>query len=184
MKTALILLASGFEETEAVTIIDVLRRGKVAVTSASLGDQLVKGAHGIQVMADTALSEVAERLFDVVILPGGMGGTENLLASEAVGMLLKRHAEQGRIVSAICAAPLVLEKAGLLVGKTATIYPGLDDKLCSAAQVSGASVVEDAKIITSRGPGTAMEFALLLVARLEGKAKADQVAAGLLYSKQ
>ncbi len=181
MKTALILLATGFEETEAVTIIDVLRRGKVEITSASLGEPLVKGAHAITVMADTVLDDVKDRSFDAVILPGGMGGTDNLLASADVRALLQRHAEEGRIVSAICAAPLVLEKAGLLTGKKATIYPGLDSKLASAAQVSSATVVADGKIITSKGPGTAMDFALHLVERLAGKMMADQVAEGLLY---
>lgn len=181
MKTALILLATGFEETEAVTIIDVLRRANVVVTSASLGEPLVEGAHAIKVMADTVLAKVKDRLFDVVILPGGMGGTNKLLASDEVAGLLQGHAQQGRIVSAICAAPLVIEKAGLLTGKRATIYPGLGDKLVSAVEVSADSVVEDGKVITSKGPATAMEFALHLVALLVGKTMADQVAAGLLY---
>ncbi len=181
MKTALILLATGFEETEAVTIIDVLRRGNVEVISASIGGRLVHGAHAIEVMADTVLDDVRERLFDAVILPGGMGGTENLLASGDVRALLKKHADQGSIVSAICAAPLVLEKAGLLAGRTATIYPGLEDKLLTLARLSADMVVGDGNIITSRGPGTAMEFALHLLERLAGKGMADQVAEGLLY---
>lgn len=181
MKTALIILATGFEEIEAVTIIDILRRAKVEITSASLDDTLVVGGHAIQIMADTKLADVTEKLFDAIILPGGMAGTDNLLASEAVRVMLKKHADQGRIVSAICAAPLVLEKAGVLAGTRATIYPGLDAKLLSAAQVSGDSVVEDGNVITSKGPGTAMEFALHLVERLAGKMMADQVAGGLLF---
>ncbi len=184
MKTALIVLATGFEETEAVTIIDVLRRAKVEITSASLGDTLVVGAHAIKVMADTKLADVTEKLFDAIILPGGMGGTDNLLASEDVRAMLKKHADQGRIVSAICAAPLVLEKAGVLAGKRATIYPGLDAKLLSASRVTVDIVVEDGNVITSKGPGTAMEFALHLVERLAGKMMADQVAGGLIFLRE
>lgn len=181
MKTALILLAPGVEETEAVTIIDVLRRAKVEITAAGLEEPLVEGGHAIKIMADTVLAEVAERSFDLVILPGGMGGTNNLLASEGVLALLRRHAAQGALVSAICAAPLVLEKAGLLAGKKATIYPGLEEKLLSAAQIAAGRVVEDGNIITSQGPGTAMAFALHLVEKVAGKPTADQVAKGLLY---
>lgn len=182
MKTALIILATGFEETEAVTIIDVLRRAHVEIISASLEELLVEGAHAMKVMADTLLVDVQGRLFDAVILPGGMGGTNNLLASEDVRDFLKKHSEKGSIVSAICAGPLVLEKAGLLAGKRVTIYPGLEDKLVSAAQVTGDIVVADGEIVTSKGPGTAMEFALHLVEKLAGKIMADQVADGLLFS--
>lgn len=183
MKTALILLATGFEETEAVTIIDVLRRAHVEITSASLDDLLVEGAHAIKIMADNALVDVQEQIFDAIILPGGMGGTNNLLASEDVRALLEKHSAQGSIVSAICAAPLVLEKAGLLAGKRATIFPGLEDKLVSSVQVTGDIVVSDGEIITSKGPGTAMEFALHLVEKLAGRMMADQVADGLLFSR-
>ncbi len=184
MKTALILLAPGFEETEAVTIIDVLRRGNIEITSASLAETLlVKGAHAIEVKADTSFNDIKNTLFDAMILPGGMGGTEKLLASDDVGVLLQEHADQGRVVSAICAAPLVLEKAGLLAGKKATIYSGMEDKLHSVSQVGAEKVVEDGQIVTSKGPGTAMEFALTLVGKLAGKMMADQVADGLLYQR-
>ena len=184
MKTALILLATGFEETEAVTIIDVLRRGSIEITSASLAETLlVKGAHAIEVMADASFSDIKNKSFDAVILPGGMGGTENLLASDDVQDLLQKHADQDKVVSAICAAPLVLEKAGLLAGKKATIYSGMEDKLHSVSQVRAEKVVEDGQVMTSKGPGTAMEFALALVEKLAGKIMADQVAGGLLYQR-
>lgn len=182
MKTALIILAPGFEETEAVTIVDILRRGNIEVTSASLkGSLLVKGAHAIEIKADTSLADVTEKLFDAVILPGGMGGTNNLLASDDVRDILIRHAGQSRLVSAICAAPLVLEKAGLLANKKVAIYPGLEDKLLAASQAVDDMVVADGQIMTSKGPGTAMEFALALVDTLAGKMMAEQVAAGLVY---
>lgn len=181
MKTALVLLANGFEETEAVTIIDVLRRGQINVTAASLGDTLVQGAHDIVVKADVRMDELAEKLFDAVILPGGMGGTENLMGSQDVKEILQRHAVSNKIVGAICAAPWVLEKADLLDAKKATIYPGLEDKLCSAAETVADHVVSDGNIITSKGPGTAMEFAVALVGRLAGEEVAGQVANGLLF---
>lgn len=183
MKTALVLLATGFEETEAVTIIDVLRRGEIDVTSASLGDTLVQGAHDIVVKADTKLDELNDdKIFDAVILPGGMGGTENLMGSNAVIKILQRHASSSKIVGAICAAPWVLEKADLLDDRKVTIYPGLEGKLCSAAAIVTDHVVSDGNIITSKGPGTAMEFAVALVGRLAGEDVAGQVAAGLLFS--
>ncbi len=183
MKTALVLLATGFEETEAVTIIDVLRRGQIKVTSASLGDTLVQGAHDIAVKADMRMDELGDKIFDAVILPGGMGGTENLMDSEAVKKILQSHAASSKIVGAICAAPWVLEKADLLKAKKATIYPGLEDKLCSAAATVADHVVSDGNIITSKGPGTAMEFAVALVGRLAGEDVAGQVATGLLFIK-
>ncbi len=183
MKTALVLLATGFEETEAVTIIDVLRRGEVKVTSASLGDTLVQGAHDITVKADVRLGELDDTTFDAVILPGGMGGTENLMNSMAVIKILQRHASSAKIVGAICAAPWVLEKAELLDDRKATIYPGLEGKLCSAAATVADHVVSDGNIITSQGPGTAMKFAVALVGRLAGEDVASQVAAGLLFPR-
>ncbi len=183
MKKALILLATGFEETEAVTIIDVLRRGKIAITSASLDQKLVEGAHAIHVKADVVIDQITEQLFDAVIMPGGMGGTENLLASKKVQSMLIKHADAGKIVSAICAAPMVLEQAQLLKEKKATIYPGLEDKLVSASELSTSKVVTDGNIITSKGPATAMQFALTLVETLAGTDMAKEVAAGLLFEE-
>lgn len=181
MTELLIILADGFEETEAVTIIDLLRRANLQVISAGLTDTMVEGAHSITIQADTTLAQVAGQTFSAVILPGGMGGTERLLNSPQVIDLLKRHAAAGKVTAAICAAPWVLEKAQLLDGKQATIYPGLEDKLTSTSLTSPERVVEDGQVITSKGPGTAMDFALALVAKFAGPAMADQVATGLLY---
>ncbi|MEN8141354.1 MAG: DJ-1 family glyoxalase III [Thermodesulfobacteriota bacterium] len=176
----IIVLAPGFEEIEAVTIIDVLRRGGVAISSAGLEGREVGGAHGITIQADTTLESLGEQLFSGVILPGGMGGTSNLLNSEEVLALVKRHSQAGRVVAAICAAPWVLAKAQLLAGRQATIYPGLEEKLGPDTAKMEAAVVEDGQLITSQGPATAMDFALALVSRFAGAAKAREVARGLL----
>ncbi len=179
MKTALLILAHGFEEIEAVTICDVLRRGDIQVTMAGIGGTAMRGAHDIIIQADVVLADVGEGLFDAIILPGGMGGTENLLGSTAVTTLLKRHAEAGKLVAAICAAPWVLAQADLLAGVQATIYPGLESKITGTC--SNDRVVQDGMIITSRGPATAMEFSLALVQELVGEGMGVGVGKGLLY---
>lgn len=179
MKTALLLIAAGFEEIEAVTICDVLRRGGVKVSMAGLGASVIRGAHDISIQADLRLEEVAETLFDAIILPGGMGGTQNLLASETTTTLLKRHAQAGKLVTAICAAPWVLAQADVLLDKNATIYPGLEEKLPGVCGLE--TVVQDGNIITSKGPATAMEFAIALLRELVGEAKSVEVGQGLLY---
>ncbi len=180
MKTALLLIATGFEEIEAVTICDVLRRGGVDVTMAGLDGTSVQGAHNITIQTDTALNTLGDALFDAIILPGGLGGTENLLASEETTTLLQSHAKAGKVVSAICAAPWVLADAKVLGNKKATIYPSLEDKIGGTTE--SASVVQDGNIITSKGPATAMEFALALVQELAGAGKAKEVAQGLLFT--
>jgi 4-methyl-5(b-hydroxyethyl)-thiazole monophosphate biosynthesis len=179
MKTALLLVATGFEEIEAVTICDVLRRGEINVTMAGLGGTAIQGAHNITIQTDTTLGAVADDLFDAIILPGGMAGTENLLASEETTFLLQSHAKAGKLVSAICAAPWVLADAKVLGNKKATIYPSLEGKIGGSAEVE--SVVQDGNIITSKGPATAMAFALALVQELMGEAKKKEAAQGLLY---
>lgn len=179
MKTAILLIATGFEEIEAVTICDVLRRGGIEVTMAGLGERMISGAHAITVQTDTTLDAVADNLFNAIILPGGMEGTENLLASETTKTMLQLHAKAGKIVSAICAAPWVLAEADLLGQKKATIYPSLEDKIGGVAAPQ--TVVQDGNVITSKGPATAMEFALALVRELAGEEKRLEVAQGLLF---
>ncbi len=180
MKNALVLIAEGFEEIEAVTICDVLRRAQINVTMAGLGSTAIRGAHDIIIQTDMLLDDVGDKLFDAIILPGGMGGTENLLASEATATLLQSHAKAGKVVSAICAAPWVLAQAELLADKNATIYPGLENKITGTCKLE--TVVQDGNIITSKGPATAMEFGLALVKELAGEAKSVEVAQGLLYN--
>ncbi|MDF3069300.1 MAG: hypothetical protein K0R38_4901 [Polyangiaceae bacterium] len=178
MATALVLLAEGFEEVEAVTIIDVLRRGNVAVTTASLAGKHVKGSHDIVVEADTLYDRVSMDDFDALVLPGGPGA-KTLREDARAQATIRRAAETGKLLAAICAAPTALDAAGVLSGKRATAYPG--NELPSAQQVE-ARVVEDGKLVTGRGPGTSMEFALKVVERLSGAAVAKETAEKLLFS--
>ncbi|HLV65872.1 MAG TPA: DJ-1 family glyoxalase III [Polyangiaceae bacterium] len=163
MASALVVLAEGFEEIEAVTIVDVLRRAGVAVTLAGLAEGPVRGAHDIIVAADTTLDAVANDPFDAVVLPGGGPGTRRLREDARVLALVRRFAAEGKLIAAICAAPTVLDAAGVLRDKTATCYPG---SALPTARFVEDRVVEHENVVTSRGPGTAIDFALALVARL------------------
>ena len=165
MPSAWVLLAEGFEEIEAVTIIDVLRRAQIDVGVVGQAQRPVCGSHGIHIVADTTMTDVGDSLGDALVLPGGLPGSTNLRDDARVIQMVRRHVEQGRIVAAICAGPIVLETAGVLTGRRATGYPG--HELPSAAYVED-RVVEDSSILTSRGPGTALEFSLKLVERLAG----------------
>lgn len=179
MPTVLVPLAQGCEEIEAVTIIDILRRGGISVVSAGLDAQPVRASRGTVLIADTTLDMALNQSFDMVVLPGGQPGTNNLKADARILALLNRMAQQGQYVTAICAAPSVLAAAGLLDGKQATSFPGALDAFTEVRKKTEA-VVEDGKLITSRGPGTAMDFALTLVERLAGNAKRQEVEAGLV----
>jgi 4-methyl-5(b-hydroxyethyl)-thiazole monophosphate biosynthesis len=175
-----IFLANGFEETEAIATIDVLRRGGLDVTSVSIsGTNAVEGAHGIKVFADKLFTETDFSRGVLLVLPGGMPGAANLNAHSGLKALLKQYATEGKKLAAICAAPLVLGGLDLLQGKQATAYPGFEDTLRGATFVER-PVVTDGNIITGRGPGFALNFGLAIVEALQGKEKADEVAAGLL----
>lgn len=179
MKNALVLFAAGSEELEAVTLVNILRRGGVTVTLAGLSDGVLHGSRGIAIQPDTTLQAVLEQDFDLIVLPGGQPGTQHLQADRRVLDLLQKMHAQAKLVSAICAAPAVLAKAGLLERKRATSFPTcLDDYPQVIRQT--AAVVEDGTLITSRGPGTAMDFALLLLERLMGTVKRQEVEAGLV----
>jgi len=179
MHKVLVLLAQGCEEIEAVTTIDILRRAGVEVTSAGLDDLPVLASRGVVLLPDTTLDLAQDQEFDMIVLPGGQPGTDNLKADKRLIALLRQMAQQGKYVAAICAAPSVLAAAGLLDGRKATCYPTcLDD--FPKVNLQTAAVVEDGNIITSRGPGTAMDFALALVERLAGKAKRQEVEAALV----
>lgn len=180
-RRVLVPLAEGFEEIEAVTIIDVLRRAGIEVVTASLAASTsVKGAHGISVAADTTLDASRSGRFDAVVLPGGMPGAAHLRDDARVLAALKSVVAQGGTAAAICAAPIALEAAGLLAGRRATGYPGFREQLASASARVEDRVVEDGPIVTSCGPGTALEFALALAARLAGRKTADDLRAGML----
>jgi protein deglycase len=178
MKRVLVPLAEGFEEIEAVTIVDILRRAGIEVVVASLSGSPVTGSHGIRVAADTPLDALAEQDFDMIALPGGMPGAEHLRKDARVSEAVLRLHGKGRPVAAICAAPMVLAAAGVLDGRRATSYPGFL-KDAERATVVGDAVVVDRGVITSRGPGTALDFALALVEELEGRSVRQSIEARL-----
>jgi 4-methyl-5(b-hydroxyethyl)-thiazole monophosphate biosynthesis len=181
MARALIPLAEGCEELEAVTIIDILRRAGVEVVCAGLTAGPVTASRGTVLVPDTTLAEVLDQDFDLIALPGGLPGANNLDADPSLRALLLRHAKQGRWCAAVCAAPLVLANAGLLAGRAATSYPGaLDPNQLPQTQLSEDSVVIDGNIVTSRGPGTAMDFALELAELLAGRSKREEVESKLV----
>lgn len=181
MPSVLVPLAPGFEDLEATTIVDLLRRASIEVVTAGLTPGLVQGARGMRVQPDAHLDEVLARDFDMIALPGGMPGAENLKNDARVQALLKRMAGADKYTTAICAAPIALAQAGLLDGRRVTSYPGFVDKSTPpGATYSTDPVVVDGKVVTSRGPGTAMDFALTLVELLVGRSTRDQVEAGLV----
>lgn len=183
MPRVLVPLAAGCEELEAVTIIDLLRRAGIEVVTAGLQPGIVKASRGTQLVPDDTLDSVLRDEFDMIVLPGGMPGAQHLKDDPRIISLLKKMAEQGKYTAAICAAPAVLAEAGLLRDKRATSYPGFLDKLdVPGMAYSKDAVVADGKVLTSRGPGTAMDFALALIETLAGKAKRDEVEAGLVRS--
>lgn len=179
MSKVLVPLADGCEDIEAVTVVDILRRAGVEVVAAGLTGKPVKCSRGTVIMADAALDAVSGEAFDMIVLPGGMPGAEHLKNDRRILDLLKSMAQSGKYVAAICAAPIALHAAGLLEGKTATSFPGYLDQLPGSHTYSTQPVVIDGNLITSRGPGTAMDFALALVDLLCGPGQRNKVEAGL-----
>ncbi len=182
MKRVLVPLAEGFEELEAVTIIDVLRRAGIEVVVASLDASPVTGSHGIRISADTPLAALMEQDFDMIALPGGMPGADHLKKDARITEIVRRLHEKGRPVAAICAAPMVLDAAGVLDGRRATSFPGFL-KDATRTTVVGDAVVVDRGVITSRGPGTALDFALALVTELAGPSVRDAIESRLEREK-
>lgn len=180
MPRVLVMLAHGFEETEAVAVIDVLRRADVEVVTAGLDPGVVESAHGVMVVPDDLLDRVADQEFDAVVLPGGLEGTRRLAESEVVARVLERAAAGDKLTAAICAAPTVLERRGLLAGKRATCHFSKQAELRSASFVEE-PVVTDGKLVTSRGVGTALAFGLELVAQLVGRPRAAEIAAAIHF---
>lgn len=178
-----VFLAEGFEEIEALTPVDCLRRAGLAVQTVGIGGSVIKGSHGIAVTAD--LTEDAVQLDDsleMIILPGGMPGTLGLGSSETVLHAIRCCAETDKWIAAICAAPSILGDLGLLDGKKATCYPGFEARL-KGCTVLAQPTVRDGRFITGRGPGAATDFALELITVLAGAEKARQIADGMVYGK-
>ena len=182
MAKVVIILADGFEELEAVAIIDVLRRAGIEIVSAGLHEGSVSSARNVKVIPDTIIDTITSDDFDMLVLPGGMPGAANLNADERVGGLIRDFNRKGKMTGAICAAPYVLANAGILDGKRVTSYPSFKDKL-GPAIYEEKTVVEDGNILTSRGPGTALCFALAIVEKLAGKEKAQQIKEAMLLQQ-
>jgi len=181
MAKVLVPLADGCEELEAVTIIDLLRRAGIEVVAAGLKPGIVNASRGVHLVPDVTLDVALQDDYDMVVLPGGMPGATHLGNDPRIIGLLKKMAAADKYTAAICAAPAVLAAAGVLDGKSATSYPGfLDASPAPGMQYRADAVVLDGRVVTSRGPGTAMDFALTLVELLSGHAKRAEVEAGLV----
>lgn len=182
MKRALVLIADGSEEIEAVTVIDILRRAGIEVVVAGLSDDPITASRGVRLIPDRTLDGLQVTDFDVLVLPGGNGGTEAFEADDRVQAMIKAAASADMFLAAICAAPRALHKAGVLTGKRVTSYPGALDKHDGTYTYVEEAVVRDGNLITSRGPGTALDFALSLVDRLGGYSARRAVEAPLIRS--
>lgn len=181
MASVLVPLAQSCEELEAVTIIDLLRRAGIDVTTAGLDDQPIKASRGVVLIPDTTLDEALKETYDMVVLPGGLPGADYLNDDSRIQSLLINMVENEKPIAAICAAPKVFGNAGLLDGKRATAYPGTLEKLnLTDTTITAEVIIKDGNIITSRGPGTAMDFALALIENLIGTEKRNEVEAGLV----
>ncbi|MBO4457830.1 MAG: DJ-1/PfpI family protein [Butyrivibrio sp.] len=176
-----IFLANGFEEIEALTVVDLLRRAKIEITTASItGDKTVEGSHGIKVEADALLADIDFDGLDMIILPGGMPGTKNLDACEPLKAKIAEFNNAKKMLGAICAAPTVYGKMGILNGKKACCYPGCEGDLLGANVVTD-ETAKDGNIITSRGMGTAIPFGLAIIEHFNGKDAADAMAKAIVY---
>lgn len=174
-KKTLIMLADGFEEIEAITVIDILRRADIEVITAGINDIKVQGSHGITVIADKKLAQIKGD-FDACVLPGGMPGATNLASSEKVNSFIKQMHKNGKIIAAICASPaIVLAPLGILQNKTATCFPGMQGNFGKKVIYKEENVVIDGNIITSRGPATTLLFALAIVEKLSGKETSEKI---------
>ena len=170
------LLGTGFEETEAIAPLDLLRRAGVDVLTVGINGKTIYGGHGIGIESDIALGEMDLTQMDMIILPGGLGGVASARASEEAMQALRFAWENDKFVAAICAGPTVLADLGITDGKNATCYPGCEGGMGSANMIADAPCVRDGKLITGTSAGCAIPFGLMLVAALKGRAAADAIA--------
>ena len=176
-----LLLGSGFEETEAIAPLDLLRRAGIPTLTVGVNGKTVVGGHGIGVVADITLEEMDLTAMDMIVLPGGLGGVHSILGSETAMNAIRYAYENGKFVAAICAAPSILAKLGITDGKKATVYPGMEPEM-GAALMQDAGTVRDGRILTGRAPGAAMDFGLLLLKTLKDEETAARVKNGMVYT--
>jgi len=179
MTQVVVLLADGFEEVEAMAIIDILRRADITVVIAGLHAGPVESARHVRVIPDTVIDTIRADNFDMLVLPGGQPGADNLNADERVKDLIREFYDKGKLTGAICAAPYVLANAGILEGRQATAYPTFKDRLGKALYQDG-NVVIDGQVLTSKGPGTALHFGIAIVERLAGLERAEAIKEAML----
>lgn len=176
-----VMLAEGFEEIEALAFVDILRRADIAVSTVSINSsKVVKGSHGIEVIADNVIADIDRKQLEAIVLPGGMPGTLNLKASAEVISLIEWASDNDKTIGAICAAPMVLGELNLLNGKRATCFPGFE-KYLTGAMVTGDKVSIDGKIITAKGAGAASDFAHAFICKFKDRKTADEIIATMQY---
>lgn len=185
MTKVLVPLAQGAEELEAVTIIDLLRRAEIEVTTAGLDEGPVKASRQTTLLPDTTLDHVLDQEFDMIVLPGGLPGATHLQQDPRILQLIQAMNRNDKYVAAICAAPKVLSSAGVLQGRRATCFPGaLNEKEAEGIDLGNDAIVVDGKVVTSRGPGTAMDFSLQLIELLQGTDVRNKVEQSLQRPEQ
>jgi 4-methyl-5(b-hydroxyethyl)-thiazole monophosphate biosynthesis len=182
MKKILIILAHGFEEVEAVTPIDILRRGGIDVIIAGVGESNIIGSHGIKIQCDTTIEQIDADDYDGVVIPGGLPGADNISESEEAGRFIESIYQGKKLVAAICASPsIVLSPLKILDGRKSTGYPGFENRFSEFVELKTDKVVVDGNIITSKGPGTAADFSFAILEYLVGVEQAESVARAMLY---
>jgi 4-methyl-5(b-hydroxyethyl)-thiazole monophosphate biosynthesis len=182
MARALVLLADGCEEMEAVIVMDTLRRAKWDVVAAGVTPGAITASRGVRLLPDAAWADVDPARFDILVIPGGSRGVDNLVRDQRVLETVRQFCGAGKRVAAVCAGPLVLQAAGVLAGKRVTSHPGVAQKVTQAVRMDEA-VVKDGRIITSQGPGTSFAFALAIIADVDGQAKADAIGAEMVWRR-
>jgi 4-methyl-5(b-hydroxyethyl)-thiazole monophosphate biosynthesis len=175
-----IFLGDGFEEIEAVAVGDILRRGGVETAFAGIGSRTITGSHGLCVTADCTVTDICLDTAEMIVIPGGLGGVESIESSTEAMSLIKRAYVRGIETAAICAGPRVLAKLGILEGKTAVCYPGMEDAMTGSEIIRDVDIARSGTVTTGRGPGVALHFGLKLLEVLRGQKTADTVAAGML----
>ncbi len=176
-----IILGAGFEEIEALAPCDILRRGGAEVQLSGVGSKRITGGHGIEVAADIEVDDIKTENAEMLVIPGGLGGVRSIEGSPACSDIIKKAAREGVPLAAICAGPRVLAKLSLLNGRKITCYPGMEDEMTGAVVDSTLKTVRDGKLITGRGAGAALDFALELLAYLKGREAAEKIRTGIYY---